>query len=191
MSGRSAAVVRVLRKVEIHPESGCWIFTGANTQTKRPYGQVRFDGLRYTTHRLLYEEYVGPVPEGLVLDHVEEWGCISSLCCRPDHLEAVTQQENTRRARARETHCPNGHPYGNVKPGYRKCSICKRTAHQGRQKRYRQRLQADPAKLDERNRKRRERYAMMGVALEQEEKRSKMPTHGTRSPRRPPQRRGS
>jgi hypothetical protein len=32
---------------------------------------------------------------------------------------------------------------------------------------------------------------MMGVALEQEEKRSKMPTHGTRSPRRPPQRRGS
>jgi hypothetical protein len=44
-------------------------------------------------HRHVYEELVGPIPEGLVLDHL----CRETLCCRPSHLEVVTLAENSAR----------------------------------------------------------------------------------------------
>lgn len=45
-------------------------------------------------HRVAYELYVGPIPPGLVVDHL----CRVTWCCNPAHLEAVTQGENIRRA---------------------------------------------------------------------------------------------
>ena len=70
-------------------------------------------GGRYV-HRLAYEAMVGPIPDGLEIDHV----CRNKLCWNPWHLEAVTHQENNQRAfrgwtrpRAyvRATHCSKGH----------------------------------------------------------------------------------
>lgn len=34
--------------------------------------------------------HVGPIPEGLVIDHT----CHVRLCVKPDHLRAVTQKQN-------------------------------------------------------------------------------------------------
>lgn len=76
--------------------NGCWIFLGA--RTKAGYGMVgrgrRGEGNVYV-HRLMYEAFRGPIPDGLHLDHL----CRVRECCNPDHLEAVTQAENNRRAR--------------------------------------------------------------------------------------------
>ncbi len=47
-------------------------------------------------HRAMYEQMVGPIPEGLVLDHL----CKQPPCIRPEHLEPVTIAENTRRSAA-------------------------------------------------------------------------------------------
>jgi hypothetical protein len=44
-------------------------------------------------HRDVYEQLVGPIPEGLVLDHL----CRNRSCCNPAHLEPVTTAENVRR----------------------------------------------------------------------------------------------
>ena len=65
-------------------------------------------------HRLAYETLIGPVPDGLQIDHL----CRVRLCCNPAHLEAVTAKTNTRRAptcvatiNANKTACLRGHPY--------------------------------------------------------------------------------
>lgn len=44
-------------------------------------------------HRVYYERFVGPVPDGLEPDHL----CRVRPCIRPDHLELVTHLENCRR----------------------------------------------------------------------------------------------
>jgi hypothetical protein len=72
------------------------------------YGQLTVDRVQYRAHRVTYEHFVGPIPEGLVLDHLCHStstdcpggrDCPHSACVNPDHLEAVTQGENVRRAK--------------------------------------------------------------------------------------------
>lgn len=83
----------------------CWLWTGAATN-KYGHSQVQFDGRNVYVHRLSYELLVGPIPKGLVLDHL----CRNARCVNPEHLEPVTLGENTRRiVRAVRTHCKRGH----------------------------------------------------------------------------------
>lgn len=62
-------------------------------------------------HRWFYERFRGPIPDGLVLDHL----CRNPRCVNVDHLEPVTQQENDRRGQLARgygparTHCGRGH----------------------------------------------------------------------------------
>ena len=83
---------------------------------------------RTYAHRWSYEYHVGPIPDGLHLDHL----CRNVLCVNPDHLEPVTCLENLRRGQGhgRETHCPQGHPHAGqnlyVTPkGSRACRACR------------------------------------------------------------------
>jgi hypothetical protein len=56
-------------------------------------------------HRVSYALFKGPIPEGLTIDHL----CRTPACVNPDHLEAVTLSENSRRAAVRKPYCPRGH----------------------------------------------------------------------------------
>lgn len=118
---------RLLKKVEIDAATGCWTWTGS--KTLQGYGQMRVDGKRLYTHRISYELHVGPIPEGLDLDHL----CRNRACCNPAHLEPVTHLVNVRRGTGpvSRTHCPLEHPYSGDnlikrKNGTRGCRACER-----------------------------------------------------------------
>lgn len=110
------------------PNSGCWLCASNNNGFG--YAQFKLGGRRVSAHRLSYELSIGRIPEGFEVDH----RCRLTCCVNPDHLEAVTQFENKRRAnrdreRDAEYRCPNGHPRtpDNIytKPnGRRQCRQC-------------------------------------------------------------------
>jgi hypothetical protein len=109
-------------------EVGCWEWLGGRKALG--YGQmaVKRDGrwLRVIAHRYAYELWVAPIPAGMEIDHL----CFNTGCVRPDHLEAVTPEENRRRKVARKrarSHCNNGHEYAVVgRYGDGKCTECVR-----------------------------------------------------------------
>jgi hypothetical protein len=74
--------------------SGCWLW-GGGWDSGNGYGKVWWCRAAMA-HRVVYEVLVGPIPEGLVLDH----GCRTRPCCNPDHLEPVTVAVNTNRGEA-------------------------------------------------------------------------------------------
>ncbi len=116
----------------------CWTWTGGLINTG--YGMFHpTKGSGVLTHRYAYEALVGPIPEGLCIDHL----CRNRRCCNPAHLEPVTMRENTRRGlsistfNALKTHCPQRHPYSPentyVSPrGGRICRTCARERDQYR-----------------------------------------------------------
>ncbi|WP_113903495.1 HNH endonuclease signature motif containing protein [Brevibacterium celere] len=112
-------------------DSGCLEFTGA--RSSQGYGFVRINGKNLYAHRVSYQLQVGPIPDGMVIDHL----CRNTSCVEPTHLESVTPQENTLRGvsiqanNARKTHCLRGHPFegDNLRidtTGRRICRTCKR-----------------------------------------------------------------
>ena len=90
-------LTRLLRRVEIDPDTECWVWQGS--LTSNGYGAIGVTTsfrctTRAVTHRLVYERVIGPVAEGLELDHL----CRNRRCCNPEHLEPVTHLENMRRS---------------------------------------------------------------------------------------------
>lgn len=72
-------------------EAGCWIWQGA--PGLNGYGRMSVGDVLQYVHRLSYAQHVGPIPDGLTIDHL----CRVRLCINPAHLEPVTREENTRR----------------------------------------------------------------------------------------------
>ena len=106
----------------------CWIWIGA--KFSNGYGHLRRNYKDLLAHKFAFEAQNGPVPSGLVLDHL----CQQKACVRPEHLEPVTQRINLLRGtgasavNARKTHCPQGHQYteSNIyrRYGQRYCRAC-------------------------------------------------------------------
>src|SRR5690606_41377855 len=59
------------------------------------YGRISINNTATYAHRVAWELLMGPIPEGLTIDHL----CHNKLCVNPDHLEPVTFGENASRAR--------------------------------------------------------------------------------------------
>lgn len=113
------------------PNSGCWIWAGCTENGG--YGiftrSAEHGSKPIMAHRYSYEQSVGEIPEGLVIDHL----CRVRCCVNPNHLEPVTHKENLNRginAKSEKTHCPQGHPYSGdnlyirTDNGGRECKAC-------------------------------------------------------------------
>lgn len=110
----------------------CWLWEASTDASG--YGQFRVlprPAGPTKAHRFAYEQIVGPIPDGLELDHL----CRVRNCVNPDHLEPVPGAVNTLRGygapakNARKTHCIRGHELPdepNVKGVWRRCNACRR-----------------------------------------------------------------
>lgn len=94
---RSPAIDRFFAKVRIEEGSSCWLWTAY--RLPNGYGQFGDATRLYYAHRWAYEHFIGPIPQGLHIDHICSGG--SRGCVNPNHLEAVTQADNNRRMWAR------------------------------------------------------------------------------------------
>lgn len=131
---------RFWAKVEFRGDDECWEWLAG--RFAGGYGQFSVDGSSRFAHRVSYEFLVGPIPQGLELDHL----CRNTWCVNPAHLEPVTPRENKRRGfsnaalNARKTHCKRGHLLegDNLKPDKRLGRrICRECANMHRRERYR------------------------------------------------------
>lgn len=149
-----AKVDRTGPLVEPRPDLGaCWLWTG--TRTQDGYGQFGHNPSATSkrvlvgAHRYVYEQFVGPIPDGFQVDHIchniaAEAGlchggdsCVHRACCNPAHLEAVSGKTNALRSlgvtavNARKTHCARGHEFTPenthiTQAGGRVCQTCRR-----------------------------------------------------------------
>lgn len=118
---------------KIEKKDNCWIWTA--TKTSHGYGQFGLNYKIVLAHRVCYEMFKGIIPDDMELDHI----CRNTSCVNPDHLEAVSHQENCIRGNcgknnqnAKKMYCVNNHPLiqENLvkrKDGRRECLICHRT----------------------------------------------------------------
>lgn len=66
----------------------CWLWTGRTSW--KQYARTTVEGRDQYIHRVMYERFVGPIPEGMQIDHI----CRVKYCVNPAHLRVVTVIEN-------------------------------------------------------------------------------------------------
>lgn len=118
---------RVLHRIVPEPMSGCWLWDGSCDG--QGYGEVRDGGVTFKAHRVVFEIFVGPIPEGMQLDHL----CRNHACVNPfSHLEPVTPSVNF--LRGEHAHAV-AHNRGrcvaglhDLAPGSTQCVPCQRAA---------------------------------------------------------------
>lgn len=129
---------RIEASFRVDEPTGCWRW---QKTINRGYPYIYWGGRAVLAHRLVYELKLGPIPDGLHLDHTCHSSdpscpggpCVHRSCVNPAHLEPVTKLENTLRSvqnnvQSRKTHCPQGHPYAGenlwIVNGERRCREC-------------------------------------------------------------------
>lgn len=90
---KKPALERFEAKLRITP--GCWLWTGS--LATGGYGAFFFNGRLQRAHRVSYQLYVGPIPDGLYILH----SCDVPACVNPDHLRPGTAFDNAKDVDAR------------------------------------------------------------------------------------------
>lgn len=89
---------RLVGKIEVQGEAGCWVWTGAKQRSgsngRAVYGRVSRKGVLWLVHRWVYTLMIGRIPQGHDVHHRVEVGCSSTLCCNPRHLEDIEKGEH-------------------------------------------------------------------------------------------------
>ena len=138
---RAPAIDRFVAKMVESP-TGCWLWTASKDGNGYGLFSGRPGGASIRAHIWSYEYHVGPVPDGLQLDHL----CRKRACVNPEHLDPVTSRVNSLRgdtvyaANAAKTHCKRGHEFTPenthiTTQGSRSCKTCMvihRARHQKR-----------------------------------------------------------
>ena len=160
---RGDNVARLWAKVDKRGPDECWPWIGRTHLGYGWLGVIGSNGIRLpvTAHRFAYQISVGPIPDGLHIDHrchvagecMLTNDCPHRRCCNPAHLAPATPRENTLRGNSQvavnvtKTHCPQGHEYDEantyVAPrGDRHCRAC---ARESTKRRYYARRREGPA----------------------------------------------
>ena len=118
--------------------NGCWIWQAFINPDG--YGMFRFDGRMRLAHRFSYLHHVGPIPDGMELDHE----CRVRSCVNPDHLVPMSHPENNRRRdNGMRDVCKYGHKFTPentyvhvTKAGkiWRQCRTCRRIRGKARRR---------------------------------------------------------
>lgn len=69
-------------------DGDCLTYTGH--RDKNGYGKLTANKKPYLAHRFAYELANGPIPAGMVLDHI----CHNTSCVNPAHLRPATHKQN-------------------------------------------------------------------------------------------------
>ena len=130
-----ALITKRIAMIDTGYRTLCWISDRA--QNGRGYTKMGVRGTTWLTHRLAYTLWVGPIPQGLHIDHL----CRQRSCCNPAHLEPVTCRINLLRGdtftarQAAQDHCKRGHELTGANvyrrkgdPNKRECRTCRNTA---------------------------------------------------------------
>ena len=91
--------------------TGCLIWTGV--VDSHGYGQLRVDGRLVQAHRYAWEREHGPIPSGMVLDHM----CWERSCVNVDHLRVCSQAENARNRKGAQSGRKHDLPRGVTRSG--------------------------------------------------------------------------
>ena len=102
-------IERMLRRKVVN-ENGCWIWPGSLNAGN--YGTIREEkrGPLLMVHRVSYEHFVGPIPEGFQVEHACHTGdqdclggdfCDHRPCWNPQHLTLLSHADNSKLGRSR------------------------------------------------------------------------------------------
>jgi hypothetical protein len=107
---------------KVNKTKDCWLWTAG--KDLKGYGSFSINGKSTIAHRVAYELTYGAIPKGMEIDHTchnesdchAGTDCPHRACVRPDHLEAISHDENIRRSKRnsrnyKRTHCKNGHEF--------------------------------------------------------------------------------
>ena len=137
--------LRLRESCAVDAKTGCWMWF--KMLDRDGYPRMKTGSHRDRTrkhsgaHRISYETFIGPIPEGLVIDHI----CRNRACINPRHLRVVSPRRNsiensvaTPAINAAKTHCKRGHPLIGENlwvnsHGERQCRTCERMRGRNRE----------------------------------------------------------
>lgn len=111
-TGLDIRIARLGDRIDKLVEAPCWRWIGPSRRANPGASLYGCYGTR-AAHRVVYEALIGPIGEGLWIDHL----CRNTLCVNPEHLEPVTPRENLRRAYQAAEPSPKAASYVNRRGG--------------------------------------------------------------------------